>query len=122
MHRFDINIHQGTTFRMTLSWVDPAGDPIDLTGYAARMQVRMRYDTPTALVSLTESAGITLGGDQGTIAVELTAVQTAAIAVARNTGVPPSDDYYYDLEVEAPTGEVTRLVFGVARVYREVTR
>lgn len=62
MQRFDIDIYQGATFRLNATWADPAGDPIDMTGYLARMQIRQTYDANTPLISLTESSGIALGG------------------------------------------------------------
>ena len=122
MQRFDIDIYQGATFRLNATWVDPDGDPIDMTGYLARMQIRQTYDASAPLISLTESSGIALGGVDGVVAVEISAAQTASLPVSRNSGIPPMEQFYYDLEVEAPDGTVTRMLFGAARVYREVTR
>jgi len=61
-NRFDITINQGATFELTITWKDSAGTAINLTGYTARMQVRETYSSATSIVSLTNAAGITLGG------------------------------------------------------------
>lgn len=44
--------------------------PIDLTGYTAKFEIRKTPNHP-AIVSLTQGAGITLGGALGTVQVRL---------------------------------------------------
>jgi hypothetical protein len=78
------------------------------------MQVRETYSSTTPIVSLTNGAGITLGGAAGTIAIVISATTTAALA-APFSGV-------YDLEIVSAGGVVTRLVQGTATVSAEVTR
>jgi hypothetical protein len=78
------------------------------------MQVRETYTSTTPIVSLTNGAGITLGGAAGTIAIVISATTTAALA-APFSGV-------YDLEIVSAGGVVTRLVQGTATVSAEVTR
>lgn len=34
----DIVLEEGTDFSTTLTWVDEAGDPVDITGYTARQK------------------------------------------------------------------------------------
>jgi len=111
----DLNCYQGASFDYTLTW-KTSGAPVDLTGYSARMQVRDSYDAGSAIVSLTNGTGITLGGTAGTILVALTSVQTAALDGTSNV------QYIYDLELQSGAGYVTRLVEGRFLVYPEVTR
>ena len=110
--QYNIIIEQGATWRLSLTWKDSAGAPIDLTGYTARMQVRQAYGAADALLSLSNGTGITLGPSAGVITLTASATQTAAIA-ARN-GV-------YDLEMVAPDGTVTRLLQGSVTISPEVT-
>ena len=110
--QYNITIEQGATWRLSLTWKDVAGAPIDLTSYTARMQVRQAYGTADALLNLSSGAGITLGPSTGAITLTASAAQTAAIA-ARN-GV-------YDLEMVAPDGTVTRLLQGSVTISPEVT-
>lgn len=112
---YDITIEQGATFLLPLLWKDPQGDPVDLTGYSAKMQVRRKagsVDPPLLDLSST-NGGITLGDAAGTIVITASATQTTAMT--GRTGV-------YDLELTSPTGVVTRLVEGAVDIHPEVTR
>jgi hypothetical protein len=110
----DITIEQGATFQLSLLWEDSAGDPVNVTGYSARMQVREKYTSTTTLLSLTSVAGdIVLGGAAGTIVVTASATATAAIDEKRGV---------YDLEMVSPSGTVTRLIRGCVTITPEVTR
>ncbi len=109
----DILIEQGATFLLNLVWKDSLGAPINLTGYTARMQVRHKItDASPLLTFTTENGGIALGGALGTITLNATATQTAALT---------ADQYVYDLEL-VTGATVTRLVQGSFTVTPEVTR
>ena len=112
----DLNCYQGANFDYTLTWKNSGGTAVNLTGYSARMQVRDSYDAGTAIASLTNGSGITLGGTAGTILLEMSATTTAAL-----DGTPNSQ-YIYDLELVSGAGYVTRLVEGRFYVKPEVTR
>ena len=112
--RLDMSCYQGASFDYTLTW-QTGGTPVNLSGYTARMQVRDGYDGGSAIVSLVNGTGITLGGTAGTIVVALTATETAAIDAT------PSGQYVYDLELVSGA-TVTRLVEGTFIVSPEVTR
>jgi hypothetical protein len=86
---------------------------VDITGYTARMQLRSLPNDPIAVLTLTQASGITIDGPTGTLAVRITAAQTAAIIAG---------PYYYDLEITSPTGVKTRIVQGELNVNAEVTR
>jgi len=109
----DLSIEQGATYNLVLTWkVD--GTAVNLTNYTARLQARVDVeDTETVLSMTTAGGGITLGGAAGTITLDRTAAQTAAIAAGT---------YIYDLEMVAGSGTVTRLVQGELVVSAEVTR
>ena len=101
---------QGETFSKTLVW-SKDGAPVDLTNYTAAMQVRSSYTSSTAVVSLTNSNGITLGTINGQITITISAAATSAIA---------SGNYVYDLELTS--GDVvTRLLEGQFIVTPQVT-
>jgi hypothetical protein len=111
---YDITIEQGATFRLNLVWRDADNNPVDLTGYVARMQVRSSYSDPEVQLNLsTENGAIVLGDTLGTITITGSATSTDDIKV--RAGV-------YDVEVQASDGTVTRLVQGKVRISPEVTR
>ena len=103
---------QGSTFSKQLTWqIDD--EPVNLTSYTARMQVREKYSSPTKILDLTtENGGIALGGDEGTILINVNATETANIV---------AKCYVYDLELIS-SSTVTRLIEGQFMVTPEVTR
>lgn len=113
----DIEIEQGATFQKSLVWKDSTGTPINLTGYTARMMVRLKIsDAAPLLTFTTENGGIALGGALGTIDITGLATLTDAIQTTKVlVGV-------YDLELVSPTGVVTRLIEGAAVIIPQVTR
>jgi hypothetical protein len=104
--------YQGASFDYQLTWL-LNDSPVDLTNYDARMQVRVSHNAHDTALSLTAGTGITLGGTAGTIFIEATPTQTAALAPGQ---------YVYDLEMVAAGGAVTRLVNGEFEVDPEVTK
>jgi hypothetical protein len=110
----DIDIEIGATFFLNVTWEDENGDPIDLTGYDARMQIRKKYSSSTTIMSFTTGAGtITLGGAAGTIAVKGLATVTEDV----------TDKYgVYDLEMIAPNTDVYRILKGNVNFDPEATR
>lgn len=83
--------------------------PVNLTGYQTRMHVRPTYDGPLVLEAATALADARVG----TVSVTITAAQTSALKAGT---------YVYDLELEAPNGEVIRLIEGRFVITPEVTR
>jgi hypothetical protein len=112
-----LTIYQGETFLRQFTWKTGSIETptiVDLTGCAARMQIRSRVESPDVLLELTtENGGITLGGTAGTIVLSLPFEDTAAIDF--RTGV-------YDLEIVKADATVRRLMSGTVRVSEEVTR
>ena len=112
--KYDIVCDQGATFNRQLTWLDDSANPVNVTGYTARMQVRDGVDGSTALLSLTtENSRISLGGTAGTITLTVSATDTAAVVAG---------EYVYDLELVSGAGTVTRLIQGCFVVDAEVTR
>lgn len=113
--KLNLKIEQGASFEKTLTWKNPDGTPVDLTGATARMHARAKVNSPgTPLLDLsTENGGIVLGGTAGTVKIVLTDAQTAAIDWTAAV---------HDLEVRFPSGFVRRLIQGGISVSPEVTR
>ncbi len=86
------------------TWKDANGNPVDMTGYTAKMQIRSDH-TPTSTpydVLGTADGTIALGSN-GAFAINVPAART----VRYNWGVG-----YYDLKVTSPSGVVTTLMSG----------
>jgi hypothetical protein len=110
--KYNMVCPQGSTFSKQLTYtIDDS--PVDLTTYSARMQVRAKHSSPSALVSLnTENSGISLGGEEGTISILINASVTEKFT---------PKTYVYDIELIS-SSEVYRILEGQFIVTPEVTR
>lgn len=129
-------IEQGSDWSRSLLWTDSNATPINLSGYSARMQIRLDREPATPLImelNSTPATGkgtITLGGAAGTIVLALTAALTAAMdftGAQTGTVTEASETVegqlgVYDLELVSGGGLVTRLVSGVVCFSPEVAR
>jgi hypothetical protein len=114
--RNDIAIEQGATFLMTLSFTYADGTPVDLAGYAGRMQVRERVGG-LVLASVTEGQGVTVTPAQGKVEVRIPAATTRGMAFR------DAEQGVYDLFVEnSATGDSLRLAEGFVTLIPAVTR
>lgn len=135
----DLAIEQGSTFQLGFNWhregpvvdgVVTPGDPYDLTGCKARMQIRRKRGEPILLAATSEApdtaeavaagAGrIELGGATGRIDITLTDEDTDLLTIRSAV---------YDLEIEWPlvAGElrprVDRLLQGGVTVSPNITQ
>jgi len=108
----DFHVDQGSTWNRQLIWNDADNNPVDLTGFTARMQIRRDVQaTGIDLALTTENGGISIDIPTATITLSATAAQTALLG----------GTYYYDLEMVSGD-EVTRLLQGKFILDREVTR
>ena len=109
-------IDQGADWYFTITYENPDGTPINITGYTAACQLRSLPNSPSAVLTLTTAnAGIAITGATGLVSIRATATQT---------GLIDEGDYVYDLEITAPApgSVVTRLIQGQATVSAQVTR
>jgi hypothetical protein len=115
----DIITDQGSTVNQVFTVKNSARRALDLTGYVARMQVRrfnqITRDPDVVIVAnyTTENGYLLVVGPNGTVTLL----------------IPPSDmesyepgTYVYDLEVESPESETTRIIQGKFIVRAEVTK
>jgi len=118
--QYDFQLEQGVTYKKHLLYSDSLNQPIDLTGWSSRMQIRTRVTDVIPTVSITSDAAtsdvntlITMGGTAGTLDVYMSDIVTSGLNF--KTAV-------YDLEIVAPNGDVTRLISGTITLSLEVTR
>lgn len=117
---YKIQIEQGATFQLHLSLKDVNQNALDLTGWTGKCQLRSRPEAPTFIdVPVTILTPATIG----VVQLNLTSDQTAAIPVnpTRGATIYPTP-YVYSIDLVKPTGEVYRIMQGIAEVSPEVTR
>jgi hypothetical protein len=111
---YNINMDQGATFERSLTVRNSDGTLVDLSGYQARMHIRLEMEDDNYLALLTtENGRIVLGGSEGTIYLTLPPEVTSTLR----------RDCVYDVElIETESSKVYRLLKGLVRVSDEVTR
>lgn len=109
-----LTAQQNADFDTVITYKDANGNPINLTGYTAQMQVRISYSESTAAVSLTNGSGITLGGSAGTVTIHIPATTTATLQAPKI--------YVYDVRLVSSGGNVYRILEGDFYVSPAVTR
>jgi len=111
---YNMTIEQGSTYKLALYWKNSANNPVDMTNYTAKMQIRSSTGASVKLLEATTASDeIEIYPLQGAINITIGHLQTAQLA--------PSVAVY-DLEVSSPQGEVFKLLKGRVRIEGEVTR
>lgn len=102
---------KGDTYSRDFTVKDNAGGDYDFTNYNAKLQIKEKsYDT-TFKIELTSGNGITLSTGQLSILIDANTMQNM---VAKN--------YYYDLQLTYPSGEIKTWLAGKFTVTQDVTR
>jgi hypothetical protein len=116
--KHNIFIEQGSTFHLYLTWKDPDGTPIDLTGYRIRMQARQEPESAVKLLDFDSDA---LGAGQSIAALDATGAINITLAPSATSPLEfrGAD---WDLLAISSGGEATRLLEGKASVSLAVTR
>lgn len=110
---YAIVIEEGATFNLPVA-VKANGDPLNLTGYTAQMQVRSSVDDEAVIVEASTANGrIVITGGTGVINITIPANVTSTLSFASAV---------YDLKATSPAGVVTFYLRGPATFSKAVTR
>jgi hypothetical protein len=123
---YSFTIEQGTTVNFEVQYTDSGSNPINLTGYSGKMQIKSNFadDRPTTYATLSSSiapdgTGLNFSGSAGTkpptsgsIGIYISAASSSAFSFAKAK---------YDLEITSGS-TVTRLLQGTITLSKEVTR
>ena len=112
---YNLVIEKGTTFKQRFIWTQKTtGEPVNLTGYTAKMQIRPSEKNNKIIIELsTENSRIVLTEAEGIIDLVLEDEDT--VSLSDTEGV-------YDLLLTASNGDVVKLVRGKATLHDVVTR
>lgn len=105
----ELHIDAGATFSSDVTVNDANGDPVDLTNFEARAQLRKSYYSTTA----TDFVVTKIHPITGILNMSISASNTANIRPGR---------YVYDVEIEDSSNTVTRIFEGIVVVSPNVTR
>jgi hypothetical protein len=134
--KYNFTIEQGATTDFEVQYKDNCNNPIDLTDYAGRMQLRSNFADNTGSIYLTLSSsrdadgtGLNFSGSagdksptQGSIGIFISAAKTQQLIVSQSSN--SSAKILYDLEIYSGSTNpfVIRLIEGQINVSKEVTR
>ncbi len=124
--RYSFTIEQGATIDFELTYKDSDGNPIDLTGYQGRMQLRPSAGSETIYITLSSSlspdrTGLNFSGSSGlnpptsgTIGIFISAYSSSQLSF---------NEAYYDLELATGSAYpiVTRLLEGQVKLSPNIT-
>lgn len=120
---YDITVYQGATFTLVLTITDdatPTPNPIDITGYTFRGQIRSTTSSDTVQADFSYSLTDPTNGE---VTLTITAAETAGISLPENCNpTHRTTRMVYDVESESPGGDVRRWLYGTANIIPEVTR
>jgi hypothetical protein len=123
--KYNFIIEQGSTTSFEIQYKDDSNNPIDLTGYSGRMQIKSDYsdNTPITYTTISSSlyadgTGLNFSGSNGIIPPTSGSVGLYISAISSSTFT--FDTAKYDLELYSGS-VVIRLIEGTIKMSRGVT-
>lgn len=117
--RYSFTINQGTTIEFEVVYKDSELNPVNISDFHSRMQIRPDYADFTDEVNIclsssldVDGSGLYMNGPSGSIVVYMSAAKTEEFNF---------DEGLYDLELYSGSF-VERLLEGKVKIRREVTR
>ena len=124
--KYNFTIEQGTTLDFEIQYSDSNSNPIDLTGYTSRMQIKNAKGGNTTYITLTstlaaDGTGLNMSGSSGT--KPLTSGSIGIYISAYSSSLLDFSKAFYDLEISSGSTYpiVTRLIEGTVELSKEVT-
>jgi hypothetical protein len=130
--KYSFTIEQGTTLDFEIQYKDSNSNPIDLTGYTGKMQIRSNYSgSGTTYLTLTSSLGDTYTKTSGSTFLSFSGSNLTTPTTSGSIGIYAgwyttdtltfTDQAYYDLEITS--GSIrTRILEGLVQLSKQVTQ
>lgn len=108
---FPLNINQGETWEMTFPIIDSTCEPVDVTGWSAKAQIRHGPFEPVLYEWSAVNSNLTIGSSSVTLSVPAPA----------SSGWDFTEGSY-DLQLTDTLGRIYRVAEGRVTVSEEITR
>jgi len=109
-----IQLKRGDTWSLVAALTDDAGDPVDLTGATASMQLRTRSEAPSATISASV--------DSGEVSIDAPAGEISIVFPPSATQEVAPTTYEADIEITYLDGTVASTETFFVTVLADVTR
>ena len=109
---YTLELYAGDDRDFIVRWRDEAGDPINLTGYSALMQIKT---DPCGAADL-EVVGVIALPLTGEIVFPISSAESQALVIDCSTTC-----YKYDVQLTEPSGDIKTILRGAAKAYGDVT-
>lgn len=115
---YNWEVEQGATAEFVTQLKDPEGNPVDLTGYSGRGQIREKMSSQDVLATITVNIE---NPAQGFVRITLPPSELAGKRIKGNSHSERMMAVY-DIELYRSENEVIRLLNGSVAISPEVTR
>ncbi len=109
----NIEIDQGTDREVEFVKTGDTGQPVDVTGYRAKLQVRKTVGETPAKITLTQDDGIAIDGAEGLFTAAFLPADTANLESGR---------YLYDIYTVDTDDKTEKLESGYFTIIAAITR
>ena len=128
--KYSFTIEQGSTVDFRIEYKDSDSNPIDLTNYQARMQIRSTKESTSLICNLSSSldvdgTGLSLTPASASLILPKTSGSIGIYISAASSSLFSFSEAVYDLEIVSGSGagqSVTRILEGKIKLSKEVTR
>lgn len=128
--KYSFTIEQGSTVDFRIEYKDSDSNPIDLTNYQARMQIRSTKESTSLICNLSSSldvdgTGLSLTPASASLVLPKTSGSIGIYISAASSSLFSFSEAVYDLEIVSGSGagqSVTRILEGKIKLSKEVTR
>ena len=129
--RYSFTLEQGTTVDFELQYKDSGSNPIDLSGYTGKMEIRSTYSgSGTTYLTLTSSLGDTYSKAADNAFLSFSGSNLTTPTTSGSIGVyigyeltdelTFTDEAYYDLEITSGVSRI-RIIEGRVLLSRQTT-
>lgn len=127
---YDFTIEQGSTVDFRIEYRDSNNNPIDLTAYEARMQIRPTITDSNVYATLSSSlspdgTGLNLTPYSASVQLPAASGSIGVFISAASSSLFTFDQAYYDIEIASGSGYneyVRRILSGRVKLIKNVTR
>lgn len=122
---YPIKLYQGDAWSLVVTYLDSDDNPVDLSGYGARMQIRERVDLDDALLTLTsDDSQISIDTVNAVITASVTEDESETLPTD-NRDITQSQGWVYSLrifEIGNENSTALTLLYGPVSVIANPTR